>query len=1479
MKRFSKNTLVIVLLFFLSTFLVQAQTILNADNTANNTYELINSKLAPGNTAIEAPDQLPDGLHSAFGRHIAEVFDADLNKNVFEFYSHLTPDNDVSGGVDRQRVEIKTYAPSPDNLKGVLGETVVYKWRMKVPIGFQPSASFTHIHQIKAVDGDDSSPIFTLTPRKKSPNNTMQLIYVVDSNGSNDYKAEVNLSLFEGIWVEVIERVKIGTGSIGAYSITIKKVSDGIELLSYTNNAIQTIRTAATDIGSPQVANSFIRPKWGIYRSLTDSGSLRDETIRFSDFSISEIITPTVVVSENTNKTITVTGIAGKGTIVSAIFPDATTGTVTANASTGAYTITSVAGQPSGNIVVSAADTVGNISPSTTVQYLNTNLKIILKLDDVQGISNSTTASLTLNYLVINKLKAALGTVAGRNDASALSVFSSYLNEVNASGEKLFEVWHHGLEHIQFATNPIIYEYQGTPYSYQKSNFDQANQLVLDGLRVQMHSFGAPFNQTDATTNTVISENSNFKVTMFSSPAPDVSTGILNLNNRVNMESATGVPEYDFFVANYNTFKNSYTDYMVLQGHPSVWTSTQLTEFDNIINFLKAEGVEFVTPFEYYLSLNPAFPIPNTTQTISFSPLPNKFKGDSDFSPGATSTSGLTVTYNSSNTAVATIVNGNIRIVGSGSAIITASQMGDATYKPANYVSQTLTVSSKEFRTLASGNWNTPGTWQISDGLGNWTTATTVPNSGNNVYLQSGHTVTVNAAEANCYDLHTNTSGVLAINGTNNVNVNGKIRAYTGLAVISTANGVYVGTSTTTLAAAMITTTSTGVLKFVGATRNITNSGEWTGSGTTNNAVFALDPGAIGTLATAIKFRTIAIASGTVSAVSTINVGSASGNGNITVNSGAKLVSLRNYTAAGAQVITYNSTSKCGTVTIDGTLELTGATPAIDCTIFTGSGTVIFSGGTQTLLQNGSLSTTKGIPITTYGNLIISGTGAKNFPADDITVNNDLKVELSGSITVPMGKNLTVKNNLINTASATAVVVESGANLVQGSSTTVNANTGAITIKRNSNSLFRLDYTLWSSPVASQNLSAFSPLTSTNRFYIYNPGTDLYNSVVPSTSNFAAATGYLIRMPNTDPTTGYDAGTSPLVYPGLFTGIPNNGDVSLNGLASDKYYAVGNPYPSTLNADLFLNGNSTGGTLYFWRKTNAASGTAYATYTLGGITGTLPGTNGITPNGTIQVGQGFIVKTGAAATTLNFTNAMRSANTANQFFKTKNVVERNRIWLNLTSSAGVFSQMLVGYMADATQNFDPGIDGRYLNDSPVALTSNINNEEYTIQGRALPFDPADIVALNFKTDAAGEYTIAIDHVDGFFIDGQDVFLKDNSTGVETDLRAGTYTFSAAAGIDNSRFSLKYQKTLSIKPSAFNENNLRAYKNKGIVYVNSGTVVMDNIKVFDLQGRLIYTLSNINNTVASLSGLSTSKSVIMLRIVSLDNEEITIKVVN
>ncbi len=521
----------------------------------------------------------------------------------------------------------------------------------------------------------------------------------------------------------------------------------------------------------------------------------------------------------------------------------------------------------------------------------------------------------------------------------------------------------------------------------------------------------------------------------------------------------------------------------------------------------------------------------------------------------------------------------------------------------------------------------------------------------------------------------------------------------------------------------------------------------------------------------------------------------------------------------------------------------------------------------NTLPTTWTTSWSTGKPTSTKDAIIAgsySTTTNGEFTAQKLTVN-------SGVLTVNSGTNITVQNEVVNNAAATALVIENNANLIQVNNAT---NTGAVTVKRNGNSLFRLDYTIWSSPVTgTQRLYDFSPMTSTNRFNVYNPNTDAYD-VINNTVYFGKGKGYLIRMPNSDATVGYNAGTTAITHNGVFTGTPNNGTVTVTGLVAAKYNAIGNPYPSTIDADAFINNGETDGTLYFFRKTNGGSGSSYATYTLAGETFT---DTSATPNGTIQVGQGFLVT--PIATTLSFTNTMRVANNDNQFFKTKKTIEKNRIWLNLTDSAGAFSQTLVSYMTNATQGVDVGIDGKYINDSKIALTSNINNVEYTIQGRPLPFDPSDVVPLNFKTDKAGNYTIAIDHKDGFFAAGQDVYLVDSLTGTETDLKAGSYTFTAPAGTANSRFSLKYQKTLGVDTPAFNENSVTVYKTKGIVYVNSGNATIANVKVYDVQGKLLVELKKVESTTATISNLKDTNQVLIVKITAQDTSVVTKKVVN
>jgi|UPI000484D6B8 hypothetical protein len=477
-----------------------------------------------------------------------------------------------------------------------------------------------------------------------------------------------------------------------------------------------------------------------------------------------------------------------------------------------------------------------------------------------------------------------------------------------------------------------------------------------------------------------------------------------------------------------------------------------------------------------------------------------------------------------------------------------------------------------------------------------------------------------------------------------------------------------------------------------------------------------------------------------------------------------------------------------------------------------------------------------------------------------------LTVNATRSITINSGNTITVAGAITDNGN---LVVQNNASLLQ---TDVSAtNSGSIIVNRNSANIQLYDYTLWSSPVAGQKLKAFSPDTLDARFYTYNSSTNQYNVVsAPVTTDFVAGTSYLIRAPNT-----LVAGAAAAPFSGTFTGVPNNGNINLTGLTSAKFYAVGNPYPSTISANLFLSGNTTEGTLYFWRKTNNSANTSYATYTTAGGVANSGGNSAIVPDGTIQVGQGFIVKTGASTTTLNFTNAMRTSSNTSPFLRTTE--DRSRFWLNLTNNSGIFSQMLVGYMAEATSGIDNAIDGRYINDVPVALTSLIGSEEFTIQGRALPFSTSDSVPLGFKTDAAGNYTIAIDHVDGLFSTGQSIYLKDNLQNTVTDLSAGSYSFASAIGTFNSRFELVYQRVLGVNNPDFTSNNVIAFNDNGDIKINSGSTVMEQVRVYDLQGRLLVEKKQINANETKIA-TTASNQVLLLEITATNGMKVTKKII-
>lgn len=86
--------------------------------------------------------------------------------------------------------------------------------------------------------------------------------------------------------------------------------------------------------------------------------------------------------------------------------------------------------------------------------------------------------------------------------------------------------------------------------------------------------------------------------------------------------------------------------------------------------------------------------MPRSNQSINFPAFGRRLYGDEPFSPGATASSGLPVSYASSDPSVAEISNNLVVMKKAGSTAITASQIGSTDYYAAADVSQPLTVSA-----------------------------------------------------------------------------------------------------------------------------------------------------------------------------------------------------------------------------------------------------------------------------------------------------------------------------------------------------------------------------------------------------------------------------------------------------------------------------------------------------------------------------------------------------------------------------------------------------------------------------------------------------------------------------------------------------------------------------------------------------------------------------------------------------------------
>jgi gliding motility-associated-like protein len=322
----------------------------------------------------------------------------------------------------------------------------------------------------------------------------------------------------------------------------------------------------------------------------------------------------------------------------------------------------------SGNVV--SILSLSSYTSARVVTAMNVPASAVVTAASVASIS-STSATLGGTVTRSESAVTARGVVYSSSNTSPVIGGSGVTQAANGTGTGIFSA---SITGLSSSTTYYVKAYAtsgaGTVYGAVTTFSTLSSDANLSGLSISAGTLTPSFSAGTITyTASVANANSTITVT----PTKNNANASIKVNNvTVNSGSASG--------------------------------NISLNVGDNIITTV-VTAQDGSTTKTYTLTVNRG----KNAQSITFNNLPAKTYGNADFSPGATASSGLTVSYSSDNTAVATIVSGNIHIVGAGTANITASQTGDVNTLAASNVVQALSVSKAAITATANAQTKTYG--------------------------------------------------------------------------------------------------------------------------------------------------------------------------------------------------------------------------------------------------------------------------------------------------------------------------------------------------------------------------------------------------------------------------------------------------------------------------------------------------------------------------------------------------------------------------------------------------------------------------------------------------------------------------------------------------------------------------------------------------------------------------------------------------
>ncbi len=513
----------------------------------------------------------------------------------------------------------------------------------------------------------------------------------------------------------------------------------------------------------------------------------------------------------------------------------------------------------------------------------------------------------------------------------------------------------------------------------------------------------------------------------------------------------------------------------------------------------------------------------------------------------------------------------------------------------------------------------------------------------------------------------------------------------------------------------------------------------------------------------------------------------------------------------------------------------------------------------------------------------ISSTGNKTVlgllvNSNTISANNDSKIEISSYLKLDGKIDLVGKSQLIQTLDSDLDVNSSGSleRDQQGQSNLYNYNYWSSPVGTINTTTNNVTYTVGGvmkdgTTTTPQNIKWIggyngSPTTpiSLARYWLFkfDNYANAYANWVQFNENSPIRVGQGYTMK------GSGAASSTQNY--TFVGKPNNGAITSNTVSANQLLLAGNPYPSSLDSEAFINdnANSMNGTIYYWEH-YATNNThilrdyqgGYATRNLTG--GVAPSSTNVDyisklgtpsrgiPNRFIPVGQAFfIIGKPDGGGTITYNNNQRSfhkeddAANSNVMYKittqTKQLWQNNKndevvnenhkkIRLGFNSRNDYHRQILLGFMDEkATDQMDFGYDAYNLDNIPNDMYFLIGEDQFVIQGVG-SFNKYASYPIGIKTDAEGTIKFMIDDIENFD-SSQGVYIYDATTNTYNDIRSTPFEINVTAGTNNSRFALRFSKTTE-EEDKLAEEQLKANK-IDIIHIQKTNLININNRIED-----------------------------------------------